>query len=102
HTQHPITVKVVLFDMAIFERDRPIQHGPESKANAAFHLGSDDVGIDGRAAVDRTHDPIDRDMSGLVNSDLGHLRNEGLERFSNGDPAAFAFWHGAVTPARLL
>src|ERR1022692_3956481 len=54
------------------------------------------------AAVDRAHDPIDLDVSGLIDTDLGDLRNVSLERFSNRDAAAFACRHGTAAPARLL
>src|ERR1700722_4621196 len=102
HAQDAITVEVVLLDMAVLERNRAIQRCPQPEANSAFHLCGDDVGIDGRTAVDRAHDPIDLDVACIIDADLGNLGNESLERLGNRDAAALALWTGGARPAGLL
>src|ERR1700683_1182252 len=98
HAQHRITVEVVLFDMPILERNGPVEDRPEAKPDAALHLGDDDVGIDRRTAVHCAHDPIDLDMSALIDADFGDLRDERLECFSDRDAAALAFRHRLAAP----
>ncbi len=102
HSQHPITVEIVLLHPAVLERDRPIQHGSETESDAALHLRRNDIGIDGCAAVDRAHHTIHGNVTLIIDADLGHLRDEGLERLGHRDTATFALRHRRAAPAGLL
>ncbi len=88
HAQHAVIVEVTLFDLALLEGDLAVHDGPEAEADTALHLGGDDVGIDGRAAVHRAHHSIDLDLAVGVDADLRDLRHISVERLGDRDPAA--------------
>jgi len=62
----------------------------QRKANAAFHLGRDDVWVDGSAAIDRAGHTLHFDLPRILDADFDHLGDKGLECFRHGNAATAA------------
>src|SRR5262252_2252063 len=53
---HVVAREVRLLDASRLHRDLAMQRGGQAEDDRALHLSDDDVGVDGEATVDRTHD----------------------------------------------
>src|SRR6185369_9682377 len=88
--QRHVVVKVGLLDDAFFQRDGAVQRRRQSVSDPAFHLRAYHIRIDRDTAIHRAYHAVDAERSILLYRDLGHLRDEGLERLVHGDPPAAA------------
>ena len=76
--QRLVVREVELVDLAIRQRDLVAHDRAQPVADAALHLGADDVRVHRDAAVDRTGDLVDLDGA-VVDRDLGNFRHIGVE-----------------------
>src|SRR3954453_21757959 len=74
HSHERVAVEVLGDDVAAFaEHDLAPRRGAEPEEQPAFDLSADQVRVDGDAAVQREHDPLDMDAPAVVEGYLGDV-----------------------------
>src|SRR5215472_6776110 len=101
HPQHLVRIEVGLLDTAVLERDLAMQRRGDAEDDCALYLRLDGIGIDGGAAVHRTHDAADTNVPVLRHPDFGNVGHIGREHVLERHPAAYPFGQG-LSPAGLF
>src|SRR4051812_3326330 len=96
HTRDRVPVEVLGGDVAaLAEHDLAPRRGAEPEEQPAFDLSADQVRVDGDAAVQREHDPLDTDALAVIERDLGDIGAVAEEARAR-DPARATFrWRAA-------
>jgi hypothetical protein len=101
HAYDRVAVEVLGDDLAALAEDDLAPRGlAQPKQEPAFDLGTDQIGVDLDAKVERVDDPVDVDTSAVIEGDLGDL-GAVAEEAGAGDPARAALGRGR-SPARAL
>ena len=72
---HVVVGKICLHHPTVLDRDPAVKGSRHAVDDAALDLGLDAVGIDRRAAIDRSHNAFHGDFA-VLNRDLGDLGND--------------------------
>ena len=100
HARDRVAVEVLGDDLAaVAEHDLAPRRGAEPEQEPAFDLGADEVRVDGDAAVEDEHDPVDMDAPARIERDLGHV-GAVAEEAGAGDPARAALGWSACPSRR--
>src|SRR5207245_8635895 len=91
HAKHLVIVKIGLLYATVFQSNFSFQSSGKTKDDAAFHLGFDDVRIDGASAIDGANHAVDFNVTIFSDGSLDYLRDITFERKMCGDAATDAF-----------
>ena len=86
HADCPVLIEIGLIGLAInAQRDLAKERGPKRKANAAFDLSADNVGVDRNTAINGAPDLVDTRKSIIAKRDFGNLGDIGSKTFNRSD-----------------
>ncbi len=77
--QHAIAVEIALDDLAFVERDLRFQDCTKPESDASLHLCANLIGVHGHAAINSADDAVDLGQSIVIDRNLRHLRDIGVE-----------------------